>query len=90
MIELDELQQTVRGWYGHKGFKTSPQTLVIGLMEEVGELATAILLTECQDFVPSDHKTEADKDVASEVGDCIVYLLALCNELGIKPVFKHF
>lgn len=91
---LQDLQLTVKGFYEHKGFNSSPQTLVLGLMEEVGELAEAMLLNYTADFVPSNEKALLDlhpeDDVAYEVGDCITYLLALCNRLRIEPKFKHF
>jgi len=87
-----DLQDHIQQVYDGRGYDASPQTLVLGLMEEVGELAQTILLTECDDFQASRQKQqrelERDKDVASEVGDVITYALALCNRLSITPRFK--
>ena len=90
------LRQHVAEWYEEKGFDSSVQTLALGLMEEVGELAQAILLTECDDFKPSRHKQdgllgdiERHKDVALEVGDILIYLAAICNVLDIHPKVKR-
>jgi NTP pyrophosphatase (non-canonical NTP hydrolase) len=91
-VSTKNLQEEVQRFYQRKGYNSSSQTLMLGLMEEVGELAQAILLTECDDFKPSRHKMAGDlgdiqkhKDVAAEVADVFIYALALCNRLGIKP-----
>lgn len=74
------------------GYTASAQTLALGAMEELGELAMALLLTECDDFKPSAKKMSPEwadaRDPAREVGDTITYLLALCNSLDIEPKFK--
>ena len=91
---MKKMQQKVRELYSKRGYYASVQTLLLGAMEELGELAQAILLTECDDFVlkPDSKKLTAEwadaRDPAREVGDCITYLLAICNVLGIKPYFK--
>lgn len=88
---IEGLQQKVAELYSQKGYNASPQTLVLGIMEELGELAMAILLTECDDFKPSSRKLYLNGQMhspAREIGDCITCLLALCNELGIVPYFK--
>lgn len=89
------LRERVEDWYTEKGYNASPQTLMLGLMEEVGELSQAILLTQCEDFKPSRHKLrgeigdiEKHKDLAAEVGDVLTYLIALCNALDIDPKLK--
>jgi len=89
---LRKLQMLAQEEFERRGFDAGPQTLVLGAMEELGELAMALLLTECDDFQPSKKKLSPEwadaRDPAREVGDCITYLLALCNRLGIEPEFK--
>ena len=92
-VSVYELQVRIEKMYADRGFeKASPQTLALGICEEAGEVAQAILLTETLDFKPSEKKlTEEWKDtrnVASEIGDLITYAIALCNKLGIEPEFK--
>ncbi len=87
-MDLEYLQYQVFKLYNERGYHASPQTLVLGTMEELGELAEAILLTECNDFVPSPKKLFNTYDLAHEIGDIIIYLLALCNVLEIKPTFE--
>ena len=92
-MTIQRLQSHVESLYAERGYdEAGVQTLLLGAMEKLGELAQAILLTECKDFNPSAKKISpswADaRDPAREVGDCITYLLALCNRLGIEPYFK--
>jgi len=89
-----DLQEFIAKWYESKGYKAGPTTLALGAVEEIGELSEAILLTQCADFQCSNHKRkliETDLvriNVAAEVGDVLIYLLALCNSLGIRPYLK--
>lgn len=90
MVNIDELQQCINKLCKERGFNNqSPQTLVLGAMEELGELAKAILLTECDDYRPSLKKLSSiqskDHSPAQEIGDTITYLLCLCNCLEIFP-----
>jgi len=86
---LRELQCSVQQLYAERGYDAGVQTLLLGAMEELGELAQAILITECEDFQPMPRKPSLDhSNTAHEVGDCITYLLALCNRLGIEPYFE--
>lgn len=86
------LQEEIASLYRQRGYDALPQTLVLGAVEELGELAMAVLLTECPDFKPSSKKLSLKwsdaRDPAREVGDTITYLLAFCNALGIVPHFK--
>jgi len=88
---MKTLQQAVKQLYQTREYtKASIQTLVLGAVGEMGELAEAILLSQCPDFKPSLRKQalQVDRqDIAREVGDCITYLLGLCNALDIEPYF---
>ena len=87
-----ELQDKCAAMFKERGYVAGPQTLLMGAMEELGELAMALLLTECDDFIPSPRKLSPEwadaRDPAREVGDTITYLLHLCNALEIEPTFK--
>lgn len=89
---IEALQKAVDELYKTRGYSASPQTLCLGAMEELGELAMALLLTCTEDFKPSPKKLSPEwadaRDPAHEVGDCITYLLALCNQLGVSPKFE--
>jgi NTP pyrophosphatase (non-canonical NTP hydrolase) len=89
---MSVLQYEINKLYLERGYNSSPQTLFLGATEELGELAMALLLTECSDFKPSPKKMSPEwadaRDPAREIGDLITYLLALCNKLGIAPHFK--
>jgi len=89
---LNDLQTSVAILYAARGYHAGATTLALGAAEEVGEVAQAVLITATPDFIPSKKKLSPEwsdcRDVASEVGDCITYLLALCNVLGIEPKFK--
>ncbi len=92
-MTLKQLQESVREMYTKRGFdKASATTLALGAAEEIGEVAQAVLITVTPDFTPSAKKLSPEwedcRDVASEVGDTITYLLALCNKMGIQPKFK--
>ena len=95
MRRATDLQDEVARFYEQRSYDAGARTLMLGVVEEVGELAQAILLTECDDFQPSRHKAsgelgnlERHKDVAGEVADVIIYLMALCNRLDIKPDWR--
>ncbi len=92
-MELLTLQLRVRELYALRGYdKASPSTLALGIAEEAGEVAQAVLITSTPDFTPSAKKLSQEwsecRDVASEIGDLITYALALCNKLNIEPNFK--
>jgi len=92
MSDLEKLQSDIQKLYEDRGYAAGPQTLCLGAMEELGELAMALLLTVTPDFKPSPRKLTPEwtlaRDPARHVGDCITYLLALCNKLNIVPTFK--
>jgi len=64
-------------------------------MEEAGELTESVLMTNCPDYIPSAKKLAKYKGlnikeyIACEVGDIIIYLLALCCSLDIEPKFDE-
>lgn len=66
-----------RGW----GSFHNPKNLLLAVVGEVGELAAELQwLTEeeAQNLTPEQHQR-----VAAEIADVQIYLLQLCNSLGI-------
>lgn len=87
---IKKLQDKVAEVYYARGYtKASVQTLLVGVMEEVGELAQTVLVHHTMDYTLSPRKAALvpNDNVAHEVGDIIVYLLAICNKLYITPEF---
>lgn len=94
-MNLTKLQAKVHRIYRQRGYAETVSTLCLGVTEEVGELAEAVLVSSCPDYVPSTKKIAKWKDlnieehIACEIGDIIIYLLAICCALGIEPKFDE-
>ena len=56
LVLTELLYEAVIQLWKQEGWCAGPQTLVLGSLEELGELAAEILVTECFDFTPSHHK----------------------------------
>lgn len=78
-LTFKKFQKECKQW-GRKNFgKQDPILMFLGVAEEVGELAHALLKSKQGIRVNQDHET-AKKDA---VGDTIVYLAQFCNESGL-------
>lgn len=92
-MNLEALQDKVFEIYRQRGYSETVSTLCLGVTEEVGELAEAVLMSQCIDFVASPKKLAKYKNVnfrhhiACEIGDIIIYLLAICCALNVEPKF---
>ena len=66
----------------------SPKNLVMALMVEVGELVEQFqwLTQEQSSTLPPDKLAE----VKEEIGDVLIYLVNLCDKLGIDPMQAAF
>ena len=86
-LTLEELMIVVEEYYVRKGYHIAlAGTLALGVAEEAGELAAAVNSRYSPDYTP-----RPDKDVGrieDEIGDLLVYCLALCVKLGIHPSFR--
>ena len=78
--DLGSLQMAVLAMYNKRGYTHNLSTLTLGLCEEVGELAAAVL-NMLPDFVQSENRSS--HDVYHELKDCLVYIMAIANSLGI-------
>ena len=91
---LKTLQVAVSDFYFRKGYYTvSAQTLALGVTEETGELAEAILVLCTNDFIMSERKRVkwiqdglclSYRPIAHELVDIITYCLAIANKLDIE------
>ena len=85
-MELDQLRDRVRAFAAERDWDQfhSPKNLAMALAAESGEMLEIFQwLTEAQSR-SLDAKTQAR--AAEEVADILLYLLRLCDQLGIDPV----
>lgn len=89
---IDDLLVMAEMYYSEKGFVAGVPTLALGAMEELGEVAQAVLLSEhVTDFRMSEHKKDVvDKinRIGDESGDLLLYVLSLCNKAKVVPRMK--
>ncbi len=79
-MSLKKLQQEQAVW-GKKNFgEQSGYRMLLGITEEVGELAHAHLKAE-QDIRTNEDHFEAKRDA---VADIVIYLAGYCNSEGIN------
>lgn len=76
---LNDLQDQIQAWTTHNGFDNKPEWTALGIVEEMGELAHA-MLKQKQKIRGTHEEWEAKGKDA--VGDIIVFLAHLCNEKG--------
>ena len=82
LFDLDEYQKRVTDW-NRKNFGQHYQTgyrLLLGMMEELGELSHSHLKQEQKIRMNEDH--EANKQDA--IGDMVVFLLKYCDSQGYQ------
>jgi NTP pyrophosphatase (non-canonical NTP hydrolase) len=74
-MEIGQIQFEVMEWAAHNFPNAQVYQPLIGIMEEVGELAHAHLKQE-QNIRTNENHTENAKDA---IGDIIIYLMDYCN-----------
>ena len=79
-MTLGEFQKTVRRLYITKGYSHDLHILGLGLCEEAGEVAAAILDRSSR-HKPRDSRILSD--LMHELKDCLVYINAIANSAGI-------
>ncbi|MEO8507029.1 MAG: nucleotide pyrophosphohydrolase, partial [Betaproteobacteria bacterium] len=88
MTELESLREELRAFAAARdwGQFHSPKNLAMALAAEAGELLEVFQwLTEAQSrSLPAAAQAAAGEEVA----DVLLYLIRLCDELGIDP-FEH-
>lgn len=80
-MELDEYQKRARDTTVYQNIGRNPRYAMIGLCEEVGEVAGQLKRVERDDGdVITDDRREKLK---LELGDCLWYMASLAAELGL-------
>ena len=86
MSELQRLRDALRDFAAAREWNQfhSPKNLAMALSAEAGELLeTFQWLTEVQSRNPSPEALAA---ASEEVADVLLYLIRLCDQLGIDPI----
>jgi NTP pyrophosphatase (non-canonical NTP hydrolase) len=87
---LNELIEKIRKFREERDWDQyhSPKNLTKALMVEVGELVEQFqwLTQEQSSTLPPDKLAE----VKEEIGDVLIYLVNLCDKLGIDPMQAAF
>ena len=86
MAELDKLIKRIRGFNKERDWEQfhSPKNLAMALVVEVSEIAEHFQwLKENESRNLSAEKVT---EIEEEIGDVMLFLLNLCNELGIDAV----
>lgn len=78
MEDLYDIQKQVSVWHTHNFGPTIQHHCIYGMMEELGELAHAVLKEE--QGIRSVNKYA----VEDAIGDLAIYTMDLCNHLGLN------
>jgi len=86
MSDLKELQPRVVQMRDDRGFTTEPLRVFTLLTEEIGEIAGQLKRTWSENYAEFDKR-----DLADEISDCIVLLLALahCFEIDAAQTIEE-
>lgn len=76
---MDEQQQRVKDWMARYGLGTDPQTRMLDLSSEVGELAKEVLKATGYGTRPLAPTASLEE----ELGDCVFSLLCVSEALGL-------
>ena len=74
------IQQRVKQLYERRGYTSDIRTLALGLCEEAGEVAAAVL-DRSPDYRPKPGRIPSNLE--HELKDCLTYLCAIANAVGI-------
>jgi len=83
---LDKLLQetrTVRQAFAEQGGDYSKKDRVLDLVEEVGELAQAVLVVEKVKITNDPTKQKTKADIADSLGDCLYAIWCLADDYEI-------
>ena len=81
-MDLAELQRQHREWLAHNFPGQAPHHGLLGVVEELGELAHAHLKAE-QGIRGYDDEGKTAAEIRDAVGDIVIYLASYCNTNGI-------
>lgn len=80
MLTTIQMQEAIERKYHARDYSRDPMIIALGLCEEVGEVAAAVLNSN-----PA-YKRKSNRErhtLLHELGDCLAYLCALANVTGI-------
>jgi len=80
-VKLTKAQDKVAELYKAHGYDNDLHILGLGLCEEAGEVAAAIL-DRSQYFKPKEGRVKSDLE--HELKDALIYLLAIANAANIE------
>lgn len=85
---LKDLQEYVNEMIEVRGFKDTPQALMLLLTEEVGELAKEI--RKATNYYLDKNKNN-EVDLGGEIADVFVYILSICRimDVDLLESFKY-
>jgi len=81
-MDLERMQYEVKAHMEDQGVKQTDELMLIGALEELGEVAHALLKYRqgVMGYTPEKFLAE----IADGVGDTVIYLSQLCQETGIS------
>lgn len=77
---MGKYQALARHVYGKRGYSDDLRILALGLNEEAGEVAAAVL-DRSKEFKPKPNRVKSDLE--HELRDCLFYLCAIANAADI-------
>jgi NTP pyrophosphatase (non-canonical NTP hydrolase) len=83
MDSILEMQEQHKMWLAHNFPDQKPYQPLLGLAEEVGELAHAHLKAEQNIREAADCMIEPRELMVDAVGDIFIYLMSYCNSNGL-------
>ena len=81
-MDLERMQGEIKAHMESQGVKQTDELMLIGALEELGEVAHALLKYRQKVMGYTTEKCLAE--IADGVGDVIIYLSQLCQETGIS------
>lgn len=76
---LTEVQREHKDWHKHNFGHVPSWMPMLGMMEELGELAHALLKQEQKIRTNEDH----DENIKDAIGDLLIFTIGLANTLGL-------
>jgi len=81
-MDLERMQGEIKAHMEGQGVKQTPELMLIGAMEEIGEISRALLKHRQRIMGYTRGKYLAE--ISDGVGDVIIYLSQLCQETGLS------
>lgn len=87
MIDIKQLQAEHKEWEEKNFGKQPPTTGFMGMVEEIGELAHAMLKSQQKIRMNENHSAK----IIDAVGDIFVYMMGFCNasDLDLETVIMN-